>query len=167
MPLFNRKKDKQEPSKPLLILDDRKNSVELWPNKITIRRRGLLNAVNVGLTGEKDIYLPTITGIQVKKPGLTVGYIQFMARGSQDNKGGVTGAVQDENTIVFAGKKNYQLAQDMKKKIEELIHQPLPSLAPPVSTADELAKLAALKEQGILTAEEFDEQKKLLLSEKK
>jgi hypothetical protein len=90
MPLFGRKKEKQEPPKPLMVLDDRKNSVELWPNKLTIRRHGLMNAVNVGLTGEKDIYLNTITGIQVKKPGLTTGYIQFMARGSQDNKGGVT-----------------------------------------------------------------------------
>lgn len=167
MPLFGSKKDKREKLKPLLVLDDRKNSVELWPGKITIRRHGLMNAVNVGLTDEKDIYLNTITGIQVKKPGMTTGYIQFIARGSQDNKGGVTGAVQDENTIIFNGKKNHEIAQNMKTRIEELIHQPIPSIAPPVSTADELVKLASLKEQGILTEEEFQEQKKLLLGGQK
>jgi hypothetical protein len=35
--------------------------------------------------------------------------------------------------------------------------------SPPVPLADELAKLAALREQGILTNEEFDEQKHRLL----
>jgi len=63
MPIFSRKKVREEPAKPLMVLDDRKNSVELWPNKITLRRHGLMNAVNVGLVGDKDIYLNTITGI--------------------------------------------------------------------------------------------------------
>jgi len=167
MPLFGKKKDQEEPAKPLMILDDKKNSVELWPNKLTIRRHGLMNAINVGLVGDKDIYLTTITGIQVKKPGLTTGYIQFVVQGSQDSKSGVTGAVKDENTIVFTGKKNHKIAQDMKAKIEELLNQPVPSLAPPSSTADELAKLAALMDQGILTQEEFAEQKNLLLGGQK
>jgi Domain of unknown function (DUF4429)/Short C-terminal domain len=163
MRLFGSNKDKQEQAKPMLMLDDRKNSVELWPNKITIRRHGLMNAMNVGLTGDKDIYLNTITGIQIKKPGMTTGYIQFMARGSQDSKSGVTGAVKDENTVIFSGKKNHQIAQELKAKIEELLHQPLPSSSPPVSAADELIKLASLRDQGILTNSEFEEQKKVLL----
>ncbi len=164
MPLFGRGKNKEPENLPLLVLDDRKNRAELWPNKVTLSRHGLMNALNVGLVGEKDIYLNTITGIQLKKPGMTTGYIQFMARGTLDNKGGVTGATQDENTVIFSGRKNYEIAQAMKAKIEELIHQPLPSIAAPVSTADELAKLAALRDQGILTDEEFAEQKKLLLA---
>jgi len=170
MPLFGGKKDKRdeaEPSKPLMVLDDKKNRVELWPNKLTIRRHGLMNAMTVGLVGEKDIYLNTIVGIQVKKPGMTVGYIQFMAHGSQDNKSGVTGAVQDENTVVFNGKKNYEIAQVMKAKIEELRHEPVAAVAPPTSAADELVKFASLRDQGILTSEEFEEQKKLLLGAKK
>jgi len=89
-----------------MVLEHGKNKVELWPNKITLNRRGLMNAMNVGLTGDKDIYLTTITGIQVKKPGITTGYMQFMAGGNLDSKSGVTGAVKDENTILFTGKKN-------------------------------------------------------------
>lgn len=164
--MFGRKKDKEITAKPIMVLEHGKNNVELWPNKITLHRHGLMNAVNVGLTGDKDIYLTTITGIQVMKPGITTGYIQFMAGGNLDNKGGVTGAVKDENTILFTGKNNYATAMELKAKIEELLHKPVPSIAPPASTADELAKLAALRDQGILTDQEFTEQKSLLLSGK-
>ena len=166
MPLFRRGKDKQEEARPLIVLSDRKNSVELWPTKLTIRRHGVMNAINVGLAGDKDIYLNTITGIQLKKPGMTTGYIQFQTVGSQDNKGGVTGAVQDENTVIFGGKKNFKTAEEMKRRIEELIHQPIASVAAPVSVADELAKLGSLRDQGILTDAEFEEQKKILLQPK-
>ena len=160
MPLFGRGKDE---AKPLLVIDDKKNRVELWPTKITLSRHGFLNAVNIGQTGVKDIYLTSITGIQVKKPGWTVGYIQFLSQGTGDNKGGVTGAVQDENSVVFGGKKNYKIAQEMKAKIEELRHQPLTVAGPPLSTADEIAKLASLRDQGLLSDKEFEEEKKVLL----
>lgn len=161
MPLFGRKRE--ETPQPLMMLSDRKNSVELWPNKITIRRHGMMNAVTVGLAGDKDIYLNTITGIQIKKPGMTTGYIQFQTVGSQDNKGGVTGAVQDENTVIFGGKNNYKIAEEIKRRIEEMVHQPLVAQSAPVSVADELTKLAALRDQGLLTEDEFDEQKRTLL----
>ena len=167
MRLFGGKSDKKETSNPLMVLDDRKNRAELWPNKITIRRHGALNAINVGLVGEKDIYLHTITGIQIKKPGLTTGYIQFMAMGSQDSKRGITGAVQDENTVIFKGKENHRKAMEMKAKIEQLTQQSLPAPTTPVSTADELAKLAELRAQGILSDKEFDEEKQLLLGGRK
>jgi len=55
----------------------------------------------------------------------------------------------------------------LKAKIEELLHQPIPMIAPPTSTADELTKLAALKDQGVLSDQEFAEQKALLLGGKK
>jgi hypothetical protein len=163
MPLFRRSKDKQEQPQPILVLSDRKNSVELWPNKLTIRRHGVMHAMTVGLAGDKDIYLNTITGIQLKKPGMTTGYIQFQTIGSQDNKGGVTGAVQDENTVIFGGKKNYKIAEEMKQRVEALVHQPLQPVAAPLSVADELTKLASLRDQGILSGDEFEEQKRALL----
>ena len=97
---------------------------------------------------------------------MTTGYIQFMAGGNLDSRGGVTGAVKDENTVIFTGKKNFEIATALKTRIEELLHQPIPSIAPPMSTADELTKLASLKSQGILTDKEFDEQKALLLGGK-
>src|SRR5215208_5796370 len=147
--------DEAEPEQPILVLSDRKNSVELWPNKVTIRRHGLLNAINVGLAGEKDIYLNTITGIQLKKPRSTTGYIQFQTVGSQDNKSGLTGAVQDENTVIFSGGKNYDIAEEIKWYIEDFIEdhqQVMPDQgSASTSVADELEKLASLRDRGILT----------------
>lgn len=167
MPLFGRGKNKAQPqvadpTQPLMTLGDKNNRVELWPNKVMIHRRGMMNAVNVGLTGDKDIYLDRITGIQVKKPGMTTGYIQFAVQG-HEAKGGVTGAVQDENTVIFKDKKLYEVAVQMKDRIESMMRQP--AAAPSsVSVADELGKLAALRDQGILTAEEFEAQKRAMLA---
>jgi hypothetical protein len=153
----------------LMKIEERKNSVELYPGKVTIRRHGAMNAINVGLVGDKDIYLHTITGIQVKKPGLSTGYIQFVTSGSQDNKSGVTGATQDENSVIFSDIRSYERALAMKAKIEELIREqrtpPVVAtvVAQPISIADELIKLAALVDQGILTRDEFDGDKRRLL----
>lgn len=163
MPLFGKSKDK--PEVPLMVLADRKNSVELWPNKLTIKRHGVMNAITVGSAGDKDIYLASITGIQIKKPGITtLGYIQFQTTGSNGSKAGVTGALQDENSVVYKGGNNHKIALEMKQKIESMVHQTLAGqVAAPLSVADEIAKLASLRDQGILSSEEFEEQKQAVL----
>lgn len=165
MPLFGRGKNQvqaDDPTRPLMSLGDKKNRVELWSNKVTIHHSGMLNAVNVGLTGDKDIYLDRITGVQVKKPGMTTGYIQFAVQG-HEAKGGVTGAVQDENTITFKGKKEYEVAVQMKDRVEAMMRQSASAPVAASSLADELGKLAALRDQGILTLDEFEAQKRAML----
>lgn len=73
-------------------------------SSITIRRKGMLNFINQGLKGEKAIPLSSIRAIQIKKPGLTSGYIQFSITGGNESKGGVFEATADENTVMFVGK---------------------------------------------------------------
>ncbi|MEQ8717117.1 MAG: DUF2510 domain-containing protein [Acidimicrobiales bacterium] len=68
---------------------------------VTIHRRGLNAKFSHGLKGEKRIPIKQITSVQLKKPGLTNGYIQFSHGGGTDNKSGIFSATKDENSIMF------------------------------------------------------------------
>ncbi len=157
---------KLDPPQPMMVLQGSDGTVSLYAHKIVIKQKGLLSKMNKGLVGEKDIYLTSISGVQVKKPTMmTKGYIQFLYVGSQDTKGGIFGAVKDENTVLFTGGE-YKKAVEIKEHIERLMHQPkAPTIIEhaPVSTADEIAKLANLRDQGIITKDEFEGEKKRLL----
>lgn len=139
-----------------------KTYIDLNDFGITIRRKGMLNAMNQGLKGDKTIPFTSIAAVQLKKPGLTNGYIQFSVLGGNESRGGVLAATQDENTVMFAGKKEYAEMTELKNIVEEKIRL-ASSSSSSVSTADELRKFKELLEDGILTQEEFDAKKKDLL----
>lgn len=135
---------------------------------ITLRPKGVMNVLNRGFTGEKTIDIFDISAVQYKKPGImTTGYLQLVIKGSQENKGGVFGAVQDENTILF-GKKEEEQALKIKAIIERIKEKKHSrrniSSQDTVSVADEIRKLKQLMDEGILTEEEFNKKKACLLS---
>jgi hypothetical protein len=67
---------------------------------------------------QRDLYLDSITGVQVKKPGcLSVGYLEFLARGTTDRVGRAS-AFDNENTLIFKGKDSHKRALAMKQAIE-------------------------------------------------
>jgi len=136
--------------------------IELYSNKVCIRRKGVLGFLTQGLKGDKNIMISTITSIQFKKAGmLTNGYIQFAFMGGQEAKGGIFQGTQDENTVMF-NKKQQSSFEQIRDEVEERIE----TGSIPISTssdADELAKLADLRDNGILTEEEFQHKKKQML----
>lgn len=79
-----------------------KTTIRLDNKFLRIARGGLNNAILQGLDGEKTILLGSITAFQIKEPGMTTGYMQFIYPGSSDVKAGVWSAVKDENTIAFS-----------------------------------------------------------------
>ena len=146
------------------------------PNKVIIKvtdkylsfaRKGLINTINHGLKGEKTIPLKSITAVQLKKPGLTNGYIQFGILGGNENKGGVFAATQDENTIMFA-KKHYTDMVELKEHIEAVIFgQDSPTTIINQSTeksaVEQVKELKELLDMEIITQEEFEKKKNELL----
>lgn len=149
----------------ILILKGVNGQLELYNDKVIIKRKGVLAKMTQGFfKGDKTLYLKQITGIQVKQGGLvTNGYIQFTVPGGIENRKGLSDATKDENTVMF-NKKYNELVQKMKDKIEELQQtlngQPVSQL----SSADEIKKYKELLDQGVLTEEEFTEKKKQLLN---
>ena len=136
--------------------------------------------------GEKSIPVSAITAVQFKPPRMTGlgGSIEFtipggIERGSRRGKD--KGAKGDENTVTFYRQhaKDFEQLRDAVQAAIAGMHAPQASpasyppppnyAAPPPppqpsgSVADELMKLAGLRDAGVLTDAEFAEQKAKLL----
>ena len=135
---------------------------------IVIKHKGIINALAMGIKGDKTVYYEDITAVQFKQAGITAGHIQFSIRGGNESRGGVLAAAGDENTITVANSKNAEaqsVVDYINKKLKEL-KQRKNAVAPIVqqaSAADELKKFKELLDMGIITQEEFDAKKKQLL----
>ncbi len=140
------------------------DDLRIYENKVTIKPRGILGLVMKGMKGTKEIPFHSISAIQFKEVGMMNGMLQFTISGGVENTKGIWDAHHDENTFVFDAK-----TQAAVKKAKDFIEERIMHLkgvithAAPMSKADEIAKLAALKDSGALTQEEFDKLKKDLM----
>ena len=138
--------------------------IELYENRIVIVRGRFSTFPN----GEKEIFIKNLSGIQIKKPGLQAGYIQFIFSGSKEIKSkNIMDHARDENTIMFNS--GYENALILKQKIEKLINKSnesknSQSYIQTASQADELLKFKQLLDSGAITEDEFNIQKNRLLS---
>lgn len=140
-------------------------SIELTDTQIVIRRKGVLGFLTQGLKGEKRIPFASVTSVQFKNAGLTNGYIQFGVAGGKESTGGVFAATSDENTVMFKRKvqDRFEQLRDTVERNAERARGGGHSSAPSVSPIAELAQLAELHKQGVLTDAEFATQKARLL----
>ena len=135
-------------------------------NKVEITRKGVFAFANHGMKGNKTIPISSIRSIQIKKAGLTAGYIQFGIGGSLESRGGIQAANYDENTVTFGNVDN-KTATQIKEYIESLIYNNSNSqgnIIQVTSDADELLKFKKLLDDGVITQEEFDVKKKQILN---
>jgi len=135
--------------------------VDVYDEKIAIRRKGVLAFLNHGMKGDKEVPISKITSIQFKQAGTFInGYIQFSLPGGNESRGGAWAATKDENTIMFTKQQapNFEKAKEMLDK--KIYDNPDASSK---SGFDEIEKLAELKKKGIITKEEFEAKKKQLL----
>ncbi len=154
----------------LLEAKGRNGQLQLLPTKVRIIRKGAWALALQGVQGDKEIYLDQISSIQFKKAGLSVGYLRFVFLGGQETKTGIRNTMKDENTVAFVQKHEAEF-EAIKQAIEEKMHeartsrmqQPLQQAAPADIPA-QIQKLAELKNQGILTEQEFQQKKEDLLA---
>jgi hypothetical protein len=143
-------------------------SVTLDEDRIRIRHKGFANFLTAGAHGEISILLSNISAVQFKSAGFMAGFIQFSIVGLNTKPGGVFEATKDVNAVLFSKEQEPQF-----EVLRNVVEERLTSLrsaskaqstpAPAISIADELLKLAALKEKGILSEGEFAAQKDALL----
>ena len=134
---------------------------------LTIERKGL---GRIGHSkGDRRIPLASIQAVQMRPAGaLANGFIKFTIPGSPELRGGLNDAMKDENAVVFT-KKHQGEFDALRSHIEAYLSARLapPSAAPAAPApdlADQLARLAALRDQGVLSEDEFSEQKSRLLA---
>ena len=165
--MFGKKKEEaQEPvTQPIESLKGVGGQLDLYKTKVVIRRKGALATMSHGFTGDKEILIRNITGVQLK-PGSAMlnGYIQFTIPGGNESKRGIGAATQDENTVMFHKNEN-EVAKSIKDKIEQIqMDMNKPQAVAASSPVDEIRKLKTLLDDNIITQEEFDEKKSKLLA---
>lgn len=109
--------------------------------------------------GAKSIVVNSISAVQFKPCGLTAGYLQLAFSGSKESKGGLMDAASDENTIMFYKKAQPQF-EALRDEIERQRARPAQASQ---TVAEQIAAFARLRDEGILTQEEFDAKKRQLL----
>ena len=137
---------------------------------VVISRKGLMAKMYQGVKGDKRIPISSITSVQMREPKFgTDGFIQFGILGSIDSGGGFMAARGDENSISFY-KKDLENFIAVRSFIEnKIVERSKPQVITVVSQgtsdlADQIKKLADLRDSGILSEEEFQTQKNKLLS---
>src|SRR6266446_740362 len=146
---------------PILTAKGHNGQIELWADKIIIRRQGLLAFMTQGLKGDKEILTKQISSVQFKPAGTFFnGYIQFGFLGGLEAKGGIMQATQDENTVMFKQSQQTDF-EKLKRALDESRSSTTSNSEP--SGLNQLERLAKLVEQGFVTQEEFSLKKKQLL----
>jgi hypothetical protein len=130
---------------------------------VVITRKGLLGTYS--RLGDAKIPVDKISYIQMKKPSLTNGYVNFVMPGSSEVKN-IEEAGKDQNCVIL-NPGQYKKFLPLKDEIESKMNS-ASKAAPNVtvqaaSGADEILKLKQLLDAGILTQEEFDKKKAQLL----
>jgi hypothetical protein len=150
---------------PIKTVKGTNGQLSLFEDKIRIARKGFFGLTLHGLKGDKEIYLTQIASIQFKKAGMVAGYIQFAFVGGQEAKGGLWQGISDENTITFNTKKKSKEFEDMKALIEQQIAKVKGGAASQgrAGGVDDLKALKQLKDEGVITEEEFAQKKKQIL----
>jgi len=138
---------------------------DVW---VTITRKGFMAKTTQGLfKGEKKIPIQEIVSVQYKKPAFGfAGYIQFTIAGGKESTGGLTAAIEDENTVAFGSnsEKFLEIKNFIEEKIAEKYTKSVEASGSNISVVEQLKQLAELRDSGIITEEEFSQQKNKILN---
>lgn len=136
-------------------------------HSVTIIRKGLGRVV-LG-KGQLTIPVASITAVRWKPADALVnGYIHFSIASSPDRRtrtGRQTRDLgHDENSVIFHRRQMPEFEQ-LRDAVEAAMQGPGQKPALAASIPEQIAQLAALRDQGILTEAEFTEQKTKLLAQ--
>ena len=142
--------------------------LDVYEDKVVITVKANFGSFLTGniSDGEKTIYFVDCIGVQFKKSGFQIGYLQFeTASGTMNNK---SSNFFNENSFTWDTSKQSnetmeEVANYCKKRIDEIKSNKNSAAVVNVSPAEELKKFKELLDMGIITQEEFDSKKKQLL----
>ena len=125
---------------------------------------------NNATDGEKTIYYSDCIGVQFKQSKFTIGYLQLeTASGHGNNKNSNFFAENSftYDATVISNERMVEVADYVKSRVDAVKKgstAPISTNNNNLSVADELLKLKQLLDMGVLSQEEFDEQKNKLLN---
>ena len=143
--------------------------IDVYDDKVVLTvKAGIGSFLTGNITdGEKTIYYSDCIGIQFKKSGITLGYLQFeTAGGIMNNK---SSNFFNENTFTWDSPINVsnefmeKVANYCKKQGDDYKSGKHDQTVVVSSPADELKKFKELLDMGAISQEEFDAKKKQIL----
>lgn len=161
--------DADLPEDVVFYMEGRKSNLTVYRDELKLTPSGVFGFMTQGLAGEKTIPFDSIQAIQHKEGGtFTVGFLQFTIMGGREASGGVFNTANDENSFTWDGNSrplNNELALKIRDYIKSRIKEIKGGSAQvqTESVAEQLIKLKSLLDSGVLTEDEFNDQKKKLL----
>ncbi|MDR1668338.1 MAG: SHOCT domain-containing protein [Oscillospiraceae bacterium] len=146
----------------IMSLQGQKVRLDLYEDHIDLVGTVVMSLLGKG--GVNTIPLSQISSVQfVKATALSGGWLHFSVPGSGDMVQNIYGAARNRNAVVFSKKEN-DGAERIRKEIEERMkgataQNPNPQTIP----AEELIKLKQLLDSGIITQDDFEKKKAMLL----
>lgn len=142
--------------------------IDVYEDKVVLTVKAGIGSFLTGNVsdGEKTIYYVDCIGVQFKKSGFQLGYLQFeTAGGIMNNKGS---NFFNENTFTWDTTKQSnetmeKVANYCKKMVDEYKSGKRNQSSAQISPAEELKKFKELLDMGVLSQEEFDAKKKQIL----
>ncbi len=129
---------------------------------ITIERKGFGRLGHS--KGERRIPISQVTAVQVRPAGpIANGFIRFTVPGSPDRRGGLHNASSDENAVIFH-RRHREDFDAIRDHVESLMGRPAPAPAQD-GPIQQIEALARLRDQGILSEDEFEAKKSQLLEQ--
>ena len=146
--------------------------IDIYTDKVVITTKLTLGSLitHNATDGEKTVYYSDCVGVQFKQSKFTIGYLQLETASVSGNN--ITSNFFGENTFTFdttvvSNARMMEVAEYVKSRVDAAkkgTTTPVSTSNNNFSLADELLKLKQLLDIGVLTQEEFDEQKNKLLN---
>ena len=139
--------------------------LDVYEDKVVITTKVTIGSLLTGNVsdGEKTIYYCDAIGVQFKKSGIQIRYLQIETASSQMNNR--NNNFFNENSFTFdttkvSNEEMMEIADYVKQRINEIKN----NTGTAFSAADELTKFKGLLDAGVISQEEFDAKKKQLLN---
>jgi hypothetical protein len=130
---------------------------------LTIERKGLGRLGHS--KGDKRIALGQIVAVKMRPAGhVANGFIHFSTTGGDQLRGGLSEAAKNDNAVIF--RRGQQAEFDaLREHVENYIaaRSALPGSPAPADPADQIRQLAQLRDEGLITEDEFQAKKTQLL----
>jgi hypothetical protein len=140
----------------------RNGSIVLFDDRLLISRAGVPLLARMAAHGDKTIPLSSITSLLLKKSGFINGYLHFQIMGGGSNLEGIIDVAAHENTVIFNAKEEPAFVA-LKEEVEQRIFAKKTEKINS-SVADQIREFARLRDDGIITENEFQDKKRQLLS---
>lgn len=144
--------------------------IDIYKDKVVITVKVTLGSIitHNATDGEKTIYYSDCIGVQFKQSKFAIGYLQLETASSSGNNKNSNFFGENSftfDTSVISNERMIEVSNYVKSRVDAVKKGEPATVATKNigSVADELLKLKQLLDMGVLTQEEFDEQKTKLL----